>query len=330
MRVDNALFTPKTIYPFLGSIYEGGGFATGPGFQKPFGDSGHVNAFGAWSIRNYKTVNGTVSLPATLHGRLTIEAQGLWMDAPKVSFYGVGNDTVQEHKTEYAYRTAMGGVTARVQTTDLFAIGGGLDIIDMASSDAGGTTLETLDPTYQRTRAFAELDWRTSPRYTKRGGLLRLDASDYRQMNEGNSSFRRIDAEAQQYIPVLNENWVIALRAAASMTDTAGGNTVPYALLPSIGGSHALRGYSPWRFRDTNSLVLSGEYRWAAGPFVDMALFVDAGKVASQIEDLNLQDMKISKGIGLTFHTPRATALRLEVARSAEGTSLIFAVSPSF
>jgi hypothetical protein len=32
----------------------------------------------------------------------------------------------------------------------------------------------------------------------------------------------------------------------------------------------------------------------------------------------------------MTFHTPRLTALRVEVARSAEGTSLVLAFSPSF
>ena len=52
--------------------------------------------------------------------------------------------------------------------------------------------------------------------------------------------------------------------------------------MPELGGSHTLRGYSSWRFRDRNRLLLTGEYRWTAGPFVDMALFVDAGKVAAR------------------------------------------------
>src|SRR4029077_1539783 len=91
----------------------------------------------------------------------------------------------------------------------------------------------------------------------------------------GVNSFRRVDAEVDQFVPLLRENWVIALRAAASTTDTPAGHYVPYYLMPDLGGSHSLRGYSSWRFRDRNRLVLSGEYRWTAGPFVDMALFVD-------------------------------------------------------
>jgi outer membrane protein assembly factor BamA len=100
--------------------------------------------------------------------------------------------------------------------------------------------------------------------------------------------------------------------------------------MPDLGGSRELRGFSAWRFRDQNRLLLTGEYRWTAGPLVDMALFVDAGKVAADRADLNLKNLTISKGIGVRFHTPSSTVTRIEVARSHEGTSLIFAFSPSF
>ena len=85
-----------------------------------------------------------------------------------------------------------------------------------------------------------------------------------------------------------------------------------------------------WRFRDRNRLLLTGEYRWTAGPFVDMALFADAGKVASRVNDLDLQDLKSSYGIGMTLHTARQTFTRIEFARTREGMGLIFSFSPSF
>jgi hypothetical protein len=100
-------------------------------------------------------------------------------------------------------------------------------------------------------------------------------------------------------------------------------------MLPSLGG-HALRGYSDWRFRDRNRLLLSGEYRWTAGPFVDMALFVDAGTVGPRVADLGFRDLKMSSGLGVALHTGTATLARIEVARSHEGTRLAFSLSPSF
>jgi outer membrane protein assembly factor BamA len=180
-------------------------------------------------------------------------------------------------------------------------------------------------------RFFAEFDWRTSPSYTRHGGFYRVDWSDYHDTTSGGrASFRRIDAEAAQFFPILRENWIIALRAAASTTQTTTGNQVPYYLLPDLGGSHTLRGYPTWRFRDRNRLALTGEFRWTAGPFVDMALFADAGKVAPTFEDLGLQDMKHSFGIGMTLHTLERTLTRIELVRSREGMSVSFSFGPSF
>jgi hemolysin activation/secretion protein len=100
--------------------------------------------------------------------------------------------------------------------------------------------------------------------------------------------------------------------------------------MPDLGGSSTLRGYSTWRFRDRNRLLLTGEWRWTAGPFVDMALFVDSGTVAPRPQDLNWRDMKQSYGVGLTLHTFTSTMTRLELARTEEGMSVGVSFSPNF
>jgi len=123
---------------------------------------------------------------------------------------------------------------------------------------------------------------------------------------------------------------VIALRAATSSTDTSAGHDVPYFLMPDLGGSHTLRGYQFGRFRDRNRLLLSAEYRWTAGSFVDMALFADTGKVAERFSDLDLQNLKTSYGVGLTLHTLTRTVTRIELARTRDGMGLSFSFSPSF
>jgi hypothetical protein len=128
----------------------------------------------------------------------------------------------------------------------------------------------------------------------------------------------------------MRERWVIAMRALASTTNAAAGNDVPYFLMPDLGGSDMLRGYPSWRFRDRNRLLLTGEYRWTAGRFADMSLFLDAGKVAPRTSDLSFQDLRKSYGIGVTFHTLTSTVLRAEVARTDEGTALVLSFSPSF
>ena len=329
-RIDGMLFSKRSFYPFVGGAMEGGGLAVGPGYRNRFKETGSIDSHAAWSWRRYKVADAGVTLPSFANGRISVSARGNWLDAPKVGFYGVGNETQTGDRTTYAYRATTIGVASHVRVAGPVSVGAGVDGMRLESAIGSGGAALTLNPTYRRTRLFAEADTRTSPGYTRSGGLYRVDWSDYHQTNGAAVSFRRVDAEARQFIPLMRENWVIALRALASATDTSAGQDVPYFLLPDLGGSHTLRGYSPWRFRDRDRLLLSGEYRWTAGQFVDMALFLDAGKVAPRAKDLDLTGLTKTYGIGMSLHTPSSTAVRIELARTPEGNSLSLSFSPSF
>jgi ATP:ADP antiporter, AAA family len=328
--VDRVMSSQRPLYPFVGGVVEGGGFAFGPAYRARFGDSGLFNAHAAWSIRNVKTANAALKLPTFGNGRVSVDSQATWLDAPNMAFYGVGGDSLKSNRQSFSYRATTVGGTARIEAFRGLTVGGGLDYLAYKTEGDLAGAAPVVDPTYRRSRVFAEFDSRTSPDYSRRGGLYRLDWSDYRQMNAGSHSFRRIDAEVQQFVPLMRENWVIALRALASTTDSDAGHDVPYFLMPSLGGSHAMRGYSAWRFRDRNRVLFTGEYRWTAGPFVDMAAFFEAGKVTSRRAELNFKDLRTAHGLGLTLHTPNATMARIELARSSEGTSLRISFSPSF
>jgi outer membrane translocation and assembly module TamA len=332
-RIDAMLFgkAGSPVYAFVGSTFDGGGLAAGPGYRARFGDTAMFDAHAAWSIRNYKVADAVLRLPSMAHDRVTFDVRANWLDAPSVSFFGTGNDSQQVAKTTYAYRSTTVGVSARVQATSAVALGGGVDALRLETEPAKSTsTTAALDPSYARSFVFAQYDTRMAPGYTRHGSFYRADLSDYRQVNAGSSSFQRLDVEAQHFIPVLRENWVIAMRALASTTMTPSGEEVPYFLMPDLGGTHTLRGYSAWRFRDRNRMLFTGEYRWTAGPLVDMAIFLDAGKVASRARDLDLGGLKKTYGLGVSVHTPVATVTRLEVARSSEGTSLVLSFGPSF
>jgi outer membrane translocation and assembly module TamA len=63
---------------------------------------------------------------------------------------------------------------------------------------------------------------------------------------------------------------------------------------------------------------------------MDMALFYDAGKVASRREDLDFDNIQKDWGLGVRFHLPAYTFLRLEAARGSEGWHFVFASSAAF
>jgi outer membrane translocation and assembly module TamA len=77
--------------------------------------------------------------------------------------------------------------------------------------------------------------------------------------------------------------------------------------------------------------LLQGEWRIIVNRYLDLAFFYDAGKVAPRTSDLDFKNLKDNYGIGLRFHGPAATPLRVELARSRESSlSLIFSSSASF
>jgi hypothetical protein len=327
-RAESLMFSNRSVYTFVGSVMPGGGLAAGPAYRKQYGDTGRIDLHAAWSIRNYKAVDARIGLPTVGDGRVKTTVRASWLDAPQVAFYGTGIES-PDLRSNFAYRTTTVGADVRVEATSRIAVGGGFTVLDVtARHDVPGAL--ALAPTYGRSSVFAEFDSRTAPGYTRHGGLYRVELTDYRQANEGNSSFRRVDVNLQQFVPLLRENWVIALRALGSTTSTESGDSVPYFLLPDLGGSTTLRGYSNWRFRDRNRLLLTGEWRWTAGPLADMALFMDAGTVAPRAADLNWRDMKYSYGVGLTLHTLTSTVTRLELARTTNGMSVGLSFSPNF
>jgi outer membrane protein assembly factor BamA len=184
-------------------------------------------------------------------------------------------------------------------------------------------------PAYLRTEASAAIDWRTSPGYSRKGGIYGVTFADYADRRD-TYSFRRIDGELIQHLPLLRENWVISLRGRVQTTlDDA--DLVPFFLLPQLGSGTTLRGYETGRFRDRHSILTSAEFRWIPSRLaLDMALFYDAGKVTSRRADLDFEGLQSNYGIGARFHGPTTTVLRIEAAHGSEGWRLVFATSAPF
>ena len=171
--------------------------------------------------------------------------------------------------------------------------------------------------TYVHTQGTVGLDWRTSPGYTRRGGFIGATLHDYRDQDK-NFGFQMVEYEAIQHLPILRETWVLSFRGRVQTAHEKDGQQTPFFMLPALGGGSSLRGYSSWRFRDQNSLLLQAEWRIMVNRYFDMAFFYDAGKVTARTSDIDFDGLKDDYGFGIRFHGPFATPLRVEVARSRE------------
>lgn len=341
LRAQRALAgRPSGLYPWLGSIYSGGWMAAGPGLRMPFGEGGAVDAQAGISIKGYKLARTTLTLPQMANRRIGVGAQAQIIDATSVSFYGVGNDSDKNAKTTYHYRPTSFGAALAVVPAPRTHLRAGLDYLTFDNKPGRrGTSIEErftdvpglfVAGEYWITQLEAAYDWRDSPGYARRGGFYSLSWVNYDDRDRGTFGFHRVEADLRQMIPILRENWIIALRGLASTTSTDEGEIVPFFLMPQLGGGSELRGYPSWRFRDRHRLLMSAEYRWTPAHIVDMAIFHDAGKVAGRLSDLDLRDLHHSTGIGIRFHAPAATFLRFEVAKTSEGVGIVTTFGQSF
>jgi hypothetical protein len=333
---------PRGFYPWVGSVYPGGGMAAGAGVRKPLGDDGALNIFGGYSINRFSRAQADWQLPTFARNRARITLSGRYVDAPDVRHFGIGNSSVEEDETRFGYTPKSGGVRLDFDGRR-FSLGASADYYDVETS--GGRTapsieerfsaaetpgLEVSDFVYLKSTASAAFDWRKPLGYSGQGGLYRLRFDDYRESDDV-YSFQSVEAEVVQLIPILRANWVIALRGLATATDIDDSSAVPFFLLPSLGGGSTLRGYPDFRFRDRNRLLMNAELRWTPARFLDMAIFYDTGKVAARREDLDFDDLKESYGVGMRIVGTDGYAARLEVAQSREHKArLIVGVSGSF
>jgi surface antigen Omp85-like protein len=338
-------FTNQTIrwHPFLENAYRGGGFAAGAGYTFHPSEYGTLDVRGSYSIRSYKLAEAEFISPRLFNRRGDLTVLGGWRDATQVGFHGVGMNTSSGDRTNYGFEQPYGSALLTIRPTrGLFMVRGGFEASKWDLKSGEGTypsadqvyTPESLPglgttTTFLHTQATVGVDSRPAKAYARRGGFYGVTGHDYTDQDDA-LGFRQVDYEAIQHIPVLRETWVVSLHGLVKTAWDKGDQAVPFYMLPSLGGGSTLRGFSTYRFSDRHSLLLQAEWRIMANRFFESAVFYDAGKVAARTSDLDLKHLKSDYGLGVRFHAPFATVLRVDVARSNEGTRLVFAASPVF
>jgi hypothetical protein len=259
----------------------------------------------------------------------------------QVPFHGLGIDSSRD-RTNFGLTQAYGGADLALRPVSWTIMRAAPSYEDYSIGDGAGqspsieevftrVTAPSLgdNPVYVHTMESVGIDWRPAAGYARRGGLYEVRYHKYADRGDI-YSFDRLDGEIIQHLPVLRENWVVSLRGFAQTT-LRDEDVVPFFLLPSLGSGDTLRAYSAWRFRDRHSLLMTGEFRWSPNRNgMDVALFYDAGKVTNRRRDLDFDHLKSDVGIGVRFHSPLATPLRIELAKGTEGLRLVFAGSAAF
>ncbi len=330
-------------HPFFDSAYSGGGFTLGVGHVSYLSGYNFLDVRGSYTVKDYKRIEAEFVAPRLFNRRGYLSVLGGWREATQVGFYGTGTNSSNDDRTNYQFRQPYGSALLTVfPTRQYFMLRGGLELSQWSQQPGSGSapsvetryTAEELpglgaNVTYLHTQGTVGYDWRPSPGYARRGGFYGVTLHDFHDP-DNQFGFHMVEYEAIQHVPILREAWVLSFRGRLQTAINASGQQTPFFMLPALGGGSTLRGYDSWRFRDRNAMLLQGEWRVMVNRYIDLAFFYDTGKVTAYRSDLDFTQLKNDGGVGIRFHGPYATPLRIEVAKSREGTSIIFAASPVF
>ena len=332
-------------HPFFESAYAGGGFTLGAGYRRFVSPYNTIDLRGSITFSGYKRIEAEFLAPRLFDRRGVLSVVGGWREATSVGFYGIGTGaTSVDDRANYSFNQPYASAMLDFwPTRRLLLLRGGLELSQW-NQEAGGGSAPSVDevytpatlpglgasPTYLHVQGTVGLDSRTSPFYARRGGFYGVTAHQFTDTDDA-YSFTKMEYEAIQHIPVLRDAWVLSLRARVETASAGDDSDIPFFMLPALGGGSSLRGFSSWRFRDRNSVMWQAEWRVLANRFLDMAVFVDAGKVTARASDLNyFHDMKKDYGLGFRIHGPASTPLRIEFAKSNEGLALVFSSKAPF
>lgn len=327
-------------HPAFGGLHTGSGLALGTEWRQERLARGilDVRASGRVSLRHYEKFDFQIGMPRLRNEHMFLDFLVAYRNYPQERFFGIGPKSRQENRTNFRLEDTTYLGTMGVKWKRVFRLGvqGGIIATNTGpgtdsrylSTEKLFTPLNTpaldFQPDHYQAGAFAQMDYRDEPGNPRSGGNYVLDWNLFGDRNKSLYTFRRYQAEVQQYVPFFNRRRVIAFRAKTSLTDTSPGQSVPFYMMPTLGGSEDLRGFREYRFRDKNLMVYNLEYRWEVFSGLDMALFGDAGKVFSSRSDFSLDHLEGAYGIGFRFNQAKAVFLRVDIGRSREGMRFFF------
>jgi surface antigen Omp85-like protein len=340
---ERVLTTGLKLHPYFQSAYSGGGFTVGAGYRTFIGAYDNIDVRGSITPSGYKRLEAEFVAPRLFDRRGFLSVIGGWREATQVGYYGQGTANSNEDRANYGFKQPYASATLDVRPgRRALLLRGGLESTNWQQTPGSGSAPsvdEVYTPdalaglgasvTYLHSLATVALDTRLSPGYARRGGYFGVTYHDFADRDSA-FGFSQIEYEALQHVPLVREAWVLSFRGYVSTTAAKAGQEIPFFMLPSIGGGSSLRGFSSWRFRDRNSVLVQAEWRAMVNRFVDMAVFYDAGKVTPYSSDLNLDQLKNDAGLGFRFHGPIATPFRVDFAKGNEGFTIVWASSAVF
>lgn len=350
----------KPLHLTVSSVAPGGGLTFGVGYApKPWsGNRFFTSMRASMSVKKYWITEGGVGWQNDGYAR--VELFGRVRHMTELGYFGLGTDTLRDDQTSFLMNERTVGATAWIKPEPRLKLSARVEEIssDLApglsprhpSIEArfdDGTAPGLLEqPSYFHAQAVVDvLHPPTADDLYTTGGDFRAAYGIFRgSTSTGSASFDRFEFEAQQHFALPKPSRRVTFRVWGSSTVADSGARVPFFMMQTLGGSGSLRayqdpmiggddtqatlrGFTNYRFRDLNLMLLQAEYRMKLYGPIDLSVFTDAGKVGPRVADLNFRDVHHDYGFAISLMQKHKTAARFDFGfGGGEGMHVFFSV----
>ncbi len=169
-------------------------------------------------------------------------------------------------------------------------------------------------------------DTRDNLYYPRRGSYVEAFALAHTRLTGSRLTMRRFVVNARTYTSVHPDHILVAQAYGEAVA-----GTVPFTVLPLLGGNELLRGYLEGRFRDDVVAIVQGAYRFPLFWRFRGELFAGAGNVAERLNALELKSVKAAAGAGIRFRlNPEDLHVRMDFAIGSEGGAVYITIGEAF
>jgi hypothetical protein len=293
---------PIVFYTPENQLGFGGGVMTTYALPGAWADRpSNVLLYGVYTTRN-QTIVGASHEQRFADDRHVLIQEFRFIDWPD-RFYGFGNDTQASDREDYTDHYLQLESEYQYRLLSRLYVGVRHQLRSSETRDVEGAgTLDT-----QRPRGVGHLVWsglgplllwdsRAGLFWPTGGSLLRADATLFQPAFGADFRATLLRLDLRHYQPLWLDH-VLALRlfVAGAL------GSLPFQLLPALGGSQLFRGWFLGRLRDRTLAAVEAEYRMVFSTRFSGVVFGSVGRVAAELSALSPKDLRAAGGLGIRF-----------------------------
>ncbi len=255
-----------------------------------------------------------------LQGWLDLRANGVHEQDPFERFFGFGNNTPSSNETNYTSTTnaatvfaglnlpasLQGSLQTRLRRVQI-GHGGVSTLPQMRDSASGFSTVKGADGgTVVGERFGLAYDTRDRTDIPTHGVFGNGSIEVVDRALGSSFSFVKYGVEGKAFVPLREDKkYILALHGECDYTQN--GQGTPFFEKNSVGGIHSLRGFGSNRFTDNHRFFMQAELRtnvyereiFGVRAHLEVAPFLDLGKVFHTASEFPLEDLHLVGGVGL-------------------------------